>query len=199
MLLSTKPTPTSYKVPPPAISVRSRCKRTQEPNDLVLFMETFFTLSSYQYPSPPLPDTFPACPLHLPALSFIHSWESLMSQRSSHFPQPGIKSQLTEAKAMSAIRGAESRDRAKDSASSLNKRASRKCPTYLLCLSSFPVLLALAWSPEFTFTFAIGESIKIPPDQAFLRSANPFALLFWNMGWYFSVENVFVINNWENG
>ena len=28
-------------------------------------METFFTLSSYQYPSPPLPDTFPACPLHL--------------------------------------------------------------------------------------------------------------------------------------
>ena len=131
-------------------------------NNLVLFMETFFTLSRYQCPSPPLPDAFPASTLHLLALSFIHSWDSLKSQRSSHFPQPGIKSQLTGAVqvvAMSAIRGAESRDRAKHLASSLNKLVRRKCPAHLLCLSSFLVLLALAWSPEFTFTIAIGESI----------------------------------------
>lgn len=37
---------------------------------------------------------------------------------------------------------------------------------------------SLARSPEFTLTFAIGESIKIPPHQAHLRLANPFALLF---------------------
>ena len=113
-----------------------------------------------------------------PSLSFIHSWDSLMSQRSSHFPQPGIKSQLIEAVwgvAMCAIIGAESRDRAKDLSSSLNKLVSRKCPAHLLCLSSFLILLALAWSPEFTFTFAIGESIQILPAQA-------FALLFRNMG-----------------
>ena len=146
-------------------------------------------MSSQQHPPPPL---------HLPELSLIYSWVSAMSQRSSPFPHPWY--QLTQrVAAMSAIRGAESGDRAKDQTSRLNKQLSGKYPACLLCLLSFPVPFALAWYAEFTFTFAIGESIKIPPDQAFLRSANPFALLFRNMGWCFSVENVFVINNWENG
>ena len=113
-----------------------------------------------------------------------------MSQRSSHFPQPGIKSQLIEAVwgvAISAIRGAESRNRAKDLSSSLNKLVSRKCPAHLLCLSSFLVLLALAWSSEFTFTFAIGESIKITLTKHFLGHIHVNDSYFW--GWWQSWQD----------
>ena len=62
--------------------------------------------------------------------------------------------------AMSAIRGAESGDTAKDLTSSLYTQLNRKYPACLLCLLSFPVPFALAWHAEFTVTIAIGESIN---------------------------------------
>ena len=82
-----------------------------------------------------------------------------MSQSSSPFPHPSIKSQLTQrVAAMSSIRGAESGDRAKDQASSLNKRPNREIPCLPTVFIKLPFVLA--WYAEFTFTFATGESIN---------------------------------------
>lgn len=127
-------------------------------------IETFFTFSRYWCPSPPLPDVFPAtliplfisqnCPSSIP--ESLPWFRGLLPS-----PTPGIKSQLTRRVAgMSSIRGAESGDRAKDRASSLNKQPNGKYPAWLLYLLSFPVPFALAWYAEFTFTFATGESVN---------------------------------------
>ena len=69
----------------PVDPARSQCKRTQEPNDQVLFTETFFTLGRYLCPSPSLPDVFLATPSpqHCPSCT---PESSAMSQRFSLSP-----------------------------------------------------------------------------------------------------------------
>ena len=68
-----------------------------------------------------------------------------------------ISNQLTSTVAISAIRGSESGDRAKDLASSLYKQLNWKSPAWVLWFSSFSSPFVVR-PPQVTFTFATGES-----------------------------------------
>ena len=101
----------------------------------------------------PHPFTSQHCPSSIP--------DSLPCLRGPlPFPTLSIKSQLTSMTvAMSAIRGAESGDRAKDLASSLYKQLNWKSPAWVLWFSSFSLPFVVR-PPRVTFTFATGESVN---------------------------------------
>lgn len=193
-LLSTKRTPIPTIDPSRQPVQDLTQKRTQEPNDQLLFTECSLTFCRYQCLSHPLKK--PPC---LPGHSLIHSWDSPSLRGTFSIPTPIVKSQLTQrVETISALKGAAgTRDRENRGWGELRpliyKEAELEIPC--LCLASCALCSCMVSWIFFHFRWSESKKQNELSDQAFLLSANPFALLLPNMGWSFSVENFSLVNN----